>query len=296
MFLLNTTMLREKFIVSEPNGADPMIALGNRISLPLISRKGTHSERLIVRGHNMYTTLRMAAMVCKSFYRDGPIMSRSPSYPWGPNWDEAMPEYERKTNRNSWVSVYHAGRRLYKYGEYHPFMDVIEQCDARNRDEYDRAVSIAEQAFNMAGRGVTIEHQTTIAMVIGAMPERARVGLIFRNPRRSTTFNFSAETKATAVTKTLAPPEPHHCLMQAAAWLELVQLSVTAGFYKAKRGSSLSEAPSYEATQRRLGQLNAEIMQFEESFHVHYRPERPDMMQLIDEAASFARGDYQPVE
>ncbi|MCB1538449.1 MAG: hypothetical protein H6865_05410 [Rhodospirillales bacterium] len=296
MFLLNTTLLREKFTVHEDRGSAPMVAQGNRIFLPLISKSGQHTERMVVRGHNMHTTLRMAAMIVRTFYRDGPVTTRSPSYPWGPNWLATVPDYETETNPNSWVAVYQGGRCIYKNGAYHPFMDVIEQCDARNRDEYDRAVKIAEDAFNMAGRGVTIDHNTTIAMVIGAMAESARVGLIYRNPRRSTTFNFTAESKGSIFTKSAAMPEPHQCLLVAAAWLELVQLAVTVGFFQAKRGTTLTEAPGMEAAQRRLGRLNAEITQFEESFNTRYRPERPDMLDLIDEAAAFARGDFQPVE
>lgn len=291
MFLLNTTMLREKFILQEGEAPEPMIAAGNRITLPLISKDGRHQERLIVRGHNMHTTLRMAAMICRTFYRDGPLLTRSPSFPWGPNWLDYMPEHERSTNPHSWISIYNSGRCIFKHGEYHPFLDVIEQCDARNRDEYDRAVSIAENAFNMAGRGVHIDHQTTIAMVIGAMDDKTRVGLIFRNPKRSTTFNFSVEPAHDSITKIKAVPEPHQCLLHAAAWLELVQLSVTAGFYRAKKGTAANDVPTLENTQRRLGRLNIELEQFEASFDVLYRPERPNMMALIDEAAAFARGD-----
>jgi hypothetical protein len=296
MFLLNTTMLREKFTVTEKGAAEPMVALGNRILLPLISKTGRNEERLVVRGQNMHTTLRMAAMLVRTYYRDGPILSRSPSYPWGPNWEDFVPDYERETNPKGWIAVYNAGRCIYKQGDYHPFMDVIEQCDARNRDEYDRAVAIAESAFNMAGRGVSIDHQATIAMVIGSMADKSRVGLIYRNPRRSSTFNFSVDPRQDSVTRTVVGASPHQCLMQAAAWLELVQLSVTAGFYRARKGTLNEDAPALESVQRRLGRLNAEIVQFEESFDVRYRPDRPDMMTLIDETAAYARGDYNQYE
>lgn len=288
--MLNTTMLRERFVVVEDGDtANPMIALGNRIALPLVT-PSRREERLVVRGHNMHTTLRMAAMITRTFFRDGAILARSPSYPWGPNWDDFKPEFEN-LNKNSWVAVYNAGRCIFKQGEYHPFMDVIEQCDARNRDEYDRALAIAENAFNLAGRGVKIDHNATIAMVIGAMFDKSRVGLIFRNPRRSSTFNFSVEPKMERVTKDRAAAQPHQCLLHAAAWLELVQLSVTAGFYNAKKGGSLTDAPPQDVVQRRLGRLNAELLQFEESFDVQYRPDRPDMLELIEETTAFARGE-----
>ncbi len=292
MFLLNTTMLREKFIVSEAAAGEPMIALGNRIALPLVANSGAYEERFVIRGHNMHTTVRMAAMIARTFFRDGPILSRSPSYSWGPNWDVTVPTYEKDNNPQSWVVVYFAGRVVFKQGEPHPFMDVIEQCDARNREEYDRALRIAEQAFSMAGRTVSIKQDSTIAMVIGAMADKTRIGLMFRNPRRSTTFNLVIEPKKNIVAKDIVMAEPYQCLNLAANWLELVQLSVTAGFYRAKKATSRDFVPKLEKVQRRLGRLNEEIEQFEEIYAVSYRPERPNMLELIEESAAFARGDY----
>src|SRR5690606_21213880 len=130
----------------------------------------------------------------------------------------------------------------------------------------------------------TIEHQATIAMVVGAMNDRTRIGLIYRNPRRSSTFNFSIEPRLDAITRDRPAAEPHQSLLHAAAWLELVQLAVTVGFYNAKKGGALEDAPPLDQAQRRLGRLNAELQQFEESFDVQYRPDRPYMMDLIDEA------------
>jgi len=290
MFLLNTTMLREKFTLNDASGGEePMIAAGNRITLPLLSRKGQREERLIVRGQNMHTTLRMAALICRTYFREGPIQSRKTPFDWAEQWANTVPDFERQTNQSSWIAVYSAGRTIFKEGTYHPFMDIIEQCDARNRDEYDRSVEIAEKAFNMAGRGVTIAHDTTIAMVIGAMDERTRVGLMFRHPRKSATFNFVVEPKAGA-TLDMAVAEPHHCLLHAAAWLELIQLSVNAGFTRAKGGTQLNKRRLLEAAQRRIGKLNAELEQFEETYDVFYRPERPNMLTLIDEVEKFAQG------
>lgn len=296
MFLLNTTMMREKFVVTEKGTGEPMIALGNRIVLPLTASSGQYEERIIVRGHNMHTTMRMAAMITRTFAREGPVLSRSPSYPWGPNWAEALPPYEKENNPQGWVAVYNAGRCLFKQGSPHPFMDVIEQCDARNKDEYDRAIKIAEDAFNMAGRGVNITHDSTIAAVIGTVSDRTRIGLMFRNPRRSTTFNLTVEPKKNIASKDIKQAEPFQCMILAANWLELVQLSVTAGFYRAKKATSNEFAPKLDRAQRRLGKLNIEIDQFEESYQVSYRPERPNMLELIEESAAFARGDYVPPE
>jgi hypothetical protein len=200
-----------------------------------------------------------------------------------------MPDHEAEHNPQNWVAVYSGGRPIFKEGEYHPFLDIIEQCDARNRDEYDRAVTIAEEAFTKAGKAVSIDHQTTIAMVIGAADDKTRVGLIFRNPMHSSTFNFNVEPGLGSGIKR-GNADPHQCLLHAAAWLETVQLSVTAGFYKAKRGNLLQNAAPLKAVQGRLGKLNGEIAQIEDAYTVSYRPERPNPMDLIDEAARYAQG------
>lgn len=291
MFMLNTTLLREKFILREGAGdTNPVTATGNRIALPLFSKTGSREERLIVRGQNMHTTLRMAAMICKAYFREGPILTRAPSFPWGPNWEAALPEYERENNQSSWIGVYSGGRSIFKQGRYHPFLDIIEQCDARNRDDYDRAISIAENAFNVAGRGITIEHNTNIAMVIGAMLEKTRIGLILRDPRHTSTFNFGVDAKTDAATKDRLLPEPHRSLLHAAAWLELIQLSVHAGFQKALKKTKTTNEATLQSTLRRIDKLNAELAQFEESFNVSYRPERPNVLDIVDKTIAFAKG------
>ncbi len=290
MFLLNTTMLREKFTLHEKDKAEPpVVAVGNRIALPLMGSDGGHEERLVVRGQNMHTTLRMAAVICRSYNREGPLSGRLGPSGWKQVWDDSLSGFERENNAKSWIAVYSGGRPLFKSGENHPFLDVIEQCDARNRDEYDRAVDIAEGAFNMAGRGVSIDHETTIAMVIGALAEKTRIGLIYRQPRHNTTFNFSVDAKQGAV-REIAHPQPHQCLMHAAAWLEIIQLAVNSGYFKAKKGLTRMGAPPLEIAQQRLGKLNAELQQFEEMFLVRYRPERPDILTLIDDVESYASG------
>jgi hypothetical protein len=289
MFILNSTLLREKFILREnPDDPKPMVATGNRIALPLISNTGAKEERLIVRGQNMHTTLRMAAMICKTYFREGPIQSRSPSYSWGPNWDINLPEYERENNPNLWVAVYSGGKPVFKRGEYHPFLNIIEQCDARNRDEYDRALSIAENAFNVAGRGISIAHDTKIAMVIGAMLEKTRVGLILRNPDHTSTFNFGVDTKINTTTKDKAIAEPYQTLLYAANWLELIQLSVNTGFLRARRNIR-NKGATLEQTLLRIDKINSEMAQFEETFEVSFRPERPNIVNIVKQAVDFSR-------
>lgn len=289
MFSLNTTLLREKFIIRENSAtkAAPLIALGNRIALPLITHNGEYDETLVVRGHNMHITLRMAALLCSTFYNAGPILPRNPAFNFAHAWAEALPLFEKQHNKDSWIAVYHAGKCVFSSGKYHPFFDIIEQCDARNRDEYDRAVTIAEDAFKQSGRAVTIDHHTNIAAVIGATPQKIRLGLIVRKPGNAATFNFTLD--GTQKDITYQPTDIGITLNHAASWLELIQLSITAGFYQSKRGDAIARAAPLPAVQSRLGTLNADIARYEGIFTPAYRPDRPDMMGLIEATAFYAR-------
>lgn len=279
MFFLNTTMLREKFTVVEDLDADNLVAVGNRISLPLISMDGRTEERLVVRGQNMALTLHMAAMIAKHFYRDGPLLKRTPSFSWRPNWDLAQSDFEKRYNPLAWVAVYHKGRVIFSTGAYHTFLDVIEQCDARNRLEYDNATRLAEEAFLIAGKKVSIQQSSNIALVIGAMKERTRVGLIYRHPRRSSTFNFTVD----------ALKDPQLALQHAANWLEAVQLSVAIGFRRGGRKPKESEPYTIHDADTRLRRLRALIEQFDMEFKVMYRPDQPKLATLMEEAQEVAR-------
>lgn len=299
MLYLNTTLLREKFIIREanttPSRGVPMIALGNRLALNLQTQ--SHAETIIIRAQNMHTALRMGAIICLAVATGGPITLRKPAFDFASEWHNAIPAFERLHNKDSWVSVYHDGKPLFTQGSPHPFMDIIESCDAKNRDEYDRAVQIAEDTFKQTDRAVTIDHHTNIAAVIGVTdsslkseksPKSAtstskiRLGLILRKPGHSVTFNFTTDpiTKDTDVSA---------ALNHAANWLELIQLSVTTGFHKSKRGEAIARSAPLPVVQSRMGELNAAIKRYEDTYAPTYRPDRPNMLGLIEDTAFYVR-------
>jgi hypothetical protein len=162
----------------------------------------------------------------------------------------------------------------------------MEQCDAHNRDEYDKAVLIAEDIFLQAGKAVKIDKDTNIAAVISVTDSRARCGLIMRGAKRPSTFSISLENNSD--TKAIKRPEPHMCLNMSAAFLEAIQLAFVAGQLKAKivaykLTKASDEARQAEHARKRIGKLNAEIKSYENMFNVRYRPERPDLFHIIDE-------------
>lgn len=285
--LVNASLLRERFTIRYKNSkAEQVTALGNRILLPLMSENGTVKERLIVRAHSMHMALRMAAVICQEFYKSGPLLNRHKPFDWQKVWHSLTADFERIYMPQTWISIYNNGRPVFSDGDYHPFLDIVEQCDIKNREEYDRAVLIAEDIFKQAGKDVAIRHEATIGLVVGAFQDHARCGLILRAPRHTATFNFRIERK-----KEEKSPEhePYHSLFLAADYLEAIQLAVTTGFIQSREDQGLIRATSPEAKRarssyRRIGRLTQSVNFYEDRFLVRYRPERPDFLQILEDA------------
>ncbi|MGZ9109250.1 MAG: hypothetical protein ACXW4B_10590 [Micavibrio sp.] len=295
-----TTLLREKFTIRDAfsekkaerlrdQDSAPVIALSNRMVLPLTGKDGVN-ENLVIRAQNMHTCARMAARIVQEFQDSGPILDRTKPFDWKFAWLSITKGYENKFNPGRWVAVYHKGRIIYEDGETqrHPFLDIIEQCEARNKESYEKAVAVAEDAFRQAGKIVTIEHDSNIALVVNFEPEEAKCGIIVRGPNKTMTFNFTAKPKGGRSVKI------SQCLSVSAAFLEGIQLAFQVGMIKQKQLYELIEPVSAEADRGReasqkLGRLNGAIQQFENLLDVTYRPERPDFSQMIDEAQVFAK-------
>src|SRR5688500_7645667 len=129
----NTSLLREKFIIRDVSpdqtAAEPVIALSNRIALPLSDHLGHGAETLVIRSQNMHGCLRMAARVVQEFQDLGPIVSRPKPLDWKYLWMSINKGYEEKFNPDRWIAVYHKGHVIYEDGDTrrHPFLDIIEQ-------------------------------------------------------------------------------------------------------------------------------------------------------------------------
>lgn len=291
----NTSLLREKFIIRDavpPHAKDrvPVVALSNRLVLPLSTDDGTSSEEFVVRAQNMHTCARLGAQICREFQENGPLLTRRKGFDWKYAYLAITKGYEKKWNPNRWVAVYHKGRILFEDGEAHrhPFLDIVEQCDARNRGDYEKAMIVAEDAFKQAGKLVTIEHDSNIALVMSVSKVEGKCGVMVRGPNHATTFNFTARPKAGR------DVHPSQCLSAAAAFLEGVQLAFFVGLTQEKVKYELISNASEEARQGReagekIGRLNGAVQQFENLLDVSYRPDRPNMSQMIDDSKEFAR-------
>ena len=287
--LLNTSLLRERFTIVEQNKSkNTLVALGNRILLPLISFNGEIKENLVIRAHSMHIALYYASRIMQEFYKTGPVINRQKPFPWKDIWFDVTSDFERPHVPQTWCSVYHKGRVVFQHGDHHSFLDIIEQCDIKNRAEYDWAIPIAQDIFRQAGHDVTIDHNANIGLVVGAMEDRARCGLILRSPVKPGTFNFQIKQKVND-DEDNQKLMPYHSLELAAFFLESIQLAVTTGYIENQLDDNMITLSSPEALKaksayNRIGRISKAIDTYENLYDMQYRPEKPDFVQLKDDA------------
>ncbi len=272
------SLLREKFTLNPINkGEDEIIAMSNRLSIPLVSPDKIDNETFVVRTQNMHSCARISAAIIKEFTERGTLINRSKPVPWNLLWDDCIKGYERAWNPNIWIAVYCNGKIIFQDGKHHPFLDIIEQCDASNLNSYSQAIKIAEDIFAQAGKKVSIEYDSNIALVSHITPEIAKSGIIARSATGTTTFNYTTTPQGDDTQKL----HPYTSLTVAAAFLEAIQLAFQVGFLDQRKEFKLIEKYSdddkkLQRSITRLGNLNRAITSYESKFNVKYRPERPD--------------------
>jgi len=280
------SLLREKFTIQPARKSEsPIIALSNRISLSMISSDGIDNETIIVRAQNMHSCARMAAAIIKEFYERGTLVNRMQPAPWQTLWADVIRGYEKGWNKEIWAAVYHKGRVLYQDGEHHPFLDIVEQCDANNMNDYTQSIKLAEDIFAQAGKKVSIEYDSNVALITQTTPEKVKCGVISRSAEGTTTFNYTVTPKTEGQII-----YSYTTLSVAASFLEAIQLAFQVGMLGRKKEYKLFEKYSdedrqFDRVKKRMGNLNRAILNYEAKFHVHYRPDRPNFNLMADQAA-----------
>jgi hypothetical protein len=299
----NASLLREKFIVYDAAPANakdhaPLIALSNRLNVPLSSADGGTSEEFVIRAQNLHTAMRLGARLAHDFETQGGLTSRAAPYDWTESCESVLSDYERVWNPKLWIAVYHGGRLVHDQnpGLRHPFLDVIEQCDAyRNLGGYDRPLDVARDAFKQAGRLVNISHEANVAASLTIAAGEARCSVMLRSASRTANFFLTARPKSDSGV------DISQGLTITAAFLEAIQLAFVIGTSNAKVRAGLVAAESDEARRGAdanawLARLNRIVLQFENSLDVFYRPERPNFDKLIADAEDYARNAFAPPE
>jgi hypothetical protein len=290
-----TSLLREKFTLTDP-GADPgkstpLIALSNRMVVPLDDSVSGERYTFVVRTQNMHSCTRLAAAIAKEFYERGALILKDPNFDWKSIWNDVIQGYEKDWNQDIWAAIYYKGRVIFEDGaqKRHALLDIIEKCDSKNTDDYPRSVRLAEDIFSQAGKDVIIKHDSNIAMLVALTRDEAKAGVMLRGASNKTTFNFTARQKPPAGEPILIP----NILNVAAGFLEGVQLAFAVGFSNKKREQGLIEKHSTEdrANKRgmeRLTNLLSIIETMETKYVISYRPDRPNLLRMVREAETHA--------
>ncbi|MGE4313012.1 MAG: hypothetical protein AB7E85_01910 [Pseudobdellovibrionaceae bacterium] len=289
----NTTLLREKFVIQDPQESNPaasIVAVSNRIVVPLINSTGQLEETYVVRAQTMHDSLRMAVQLLSAFQKGGSLAIRKPPFRFDAAWKKARYEMPGFPSSALWVAIYKDGQVVYKSGEPHPFLDVIEKCDATSKESYEKSVKLAEKAFSQLGKEVKITHDANIALVMTITDDVAKCGVILRDALKQATFNFQVEKSADAK-EDVAPAA---CLNACAAYLEAIQLSFRVGMSQVRKEYELFAAGSDEAKRlmqdrKRVTDLTTDITVFENLYDVHYRPDKPNFRNLSDQAERLTR-------
>jgi len=288
----HSSLLREKFIIHDPDlnrvDNEPITALSNRMIVSLQKDPETPSEEYIIRAQNMHSCIRLSSRLIHSFNMGGSLLNRAKDYDWEATWEPIINDYERIYNEDLWVAVYHKGKVIFKSGDRHPLLDLIEKCDFENDQDYDYAIPMAETVFKQTGKVVKIDYDANVALTLTFENGIGRCGVILRGANGTTTFNFKASPKEER--ETLNIPQ---CMSAAAAFLEGIQLAFFVGFnvFKLRTGIFDKNSPEDKQTkdaQRRLGRLNAEISNLESAMDVNYRPEKPEFYKILSEAEDLA--------
>lgn len=284
---LNTSLLREKFLIKDENNNEPLVAVSNRLPIPLHSSDGKVHETFIVRAQTMYHCIRMSAQIIKTFDELGPVSTRDENFDWNEAFDNVMGDFDKHYFADRWVAVYKDGLPVFKNGNVHAFLDIIEKCDYASPDEYNKSILLAEKTFEKLGRNVEIEHDENIGLNVNIGENQAKCGIILRNADKSGTFNFKVDKKADSNTISA-----YQCLKVCAAYLEGIQLSFIIG-QTLNHTENIDDDEKAEKEKRkarrakeRMNKMLAEIQTLENTYSVHYRPEKPDFDKIIADAKS----------
>ncbi len=295
---INTSLLREKFVIQEKNMASAARALrtsafSNRMTLKLQSGS-LPEETFIIRTKTMHACSRMCAQVADNYDRHGPIIPRLAGVKWESIWDETLGDYDRRYYKDTWCAVYYKGKPVFIKGKPHKFFDVIEHCDYVGKGSYHTAIPIAKKAFGQAGKEIDIDYDSNVAMVAIGNRLGGRCSMLTRGADHATTFNMNIKPKS---------GEKLHItqlLSSAADFLEATQLCYVIGDTHEYIDAGLIEKFSDEDRKAKraaeeLRALDAKIDSLEHRHRVRYRPERPSFDHLIEEAQREAREKLQMI-
>lgn len=275
-----TSLIREKLVFdADTLGiAGPMdteIIRSNRISFAVGGEQG---ERIAIRAQNLPGTLRFASRIYDNYFLGGPFLRRERPFNWDSNWQKSLSDYDKAYHvSDNWIAAYVNGQSVFKNLETR-YMDVVEKCafvtEGQGRT-YEETPAYIEHALATSGKPMQISHEVNVATTFKDDGETMRCGIMYRADSSNSTFSFTATGSQTTARRI------SQSFLVAAAFLETINLSMFIADVnrRVESGEIPSGAPEgmqARAAQDRKAELLTQIDNFENTFTVKYRPERPD--------------------
>ena len=277
----NISLLREKFTIRDLGmDATPIIALGNRLQITIAKKPSP----LIVRGHSMHMTLRIAAEILKQLSYIPTIENVETILDWETAWEKLIKNFESENVPDTWIAVYYEGKTIFHMGNRHMFFDVIEQTEFKNfksSNGYDQSIIMAQNAFKKMGRSVMIEQESHVGFVLDEGKIEMRFAVILRTPVQRATFTARLNKNKDNDLK----PYDYICMQLAADFIEGINMAVRSGFLDKDIATGDIEPRSegmqiYNRLQKQMKYLDNAIGQTERKYKLSYRPEKPDFIAI----------------
>ena len=269
MSAFQTSLIREKIVIidADADGDEPISVRSNRILLPLV--KDGVLEKIVIRGQNMASTLRMAGILFISFYRGGAFMERQSPYNWEKSWQKVNTDYENEHNPNNWMSIYINGQKVF-HTMTSPFVDIVEKCALATPDDYDGTIEFAEYALRELGRNVTMQHYTNVGVVVTDRNKETKCGIIYRQINQNDMiFNVRLSGGDTRTARLVRAFEI------SAAFVEAINLKYI--MMMMERNKVKGSDAKFRDAKWRQAELNRFIINAEQEYKMLYRPERPEL-------------------
>ncbi|MBF0561807.1 MAG: hypothetical protein HQL37_07250 [Alphaproteobacteria bacterium] len=266
----------------------------NRVAIKLVNPPIT--EKLVVRGHTLTNTTRVASAMLAAFLRDKIIFRRPDSPDLGAIWERLQSAYDRVYVPNSWIAVYVNGKPLLTTSERErPIPDIQARIDLINRiellagggDVSDALLRLVLKDILDENKELVLHHESQTAIVLTETLNSVKFASLERTAGMKRSVSLSVATNKTPVTIPVM-------LAAAADLLEVIDLSEflspvrIAAASKASPGAPPIPIAQYEAATMRRRQLTEVINGFEKAYHIHYRPERPACLDPVAFLASIS--------
>ncbi|MBB4284812.1 hypothetical protein [Roseospira goensis] len=277
------TLYREKSVIHRFDGQsgsdvpqDPSFVLkSNRLTMEVSAH--SHTAPIVVRGHNIAGTLRMAAIVAERFTRDPETFSPHNPYPpdWGDLWERKVSGYERQFNRDNWTSLHVGGATIFTTRDSPPVVAIERLAQGADLDERTVRQAVASVFGCSADSDMVVQHDSQTAVVVTPFSAYLRAAILERKSGRTGSFSVSVYHTETRRARTSS-------LLNFCA--DLIESYNLRQFLERAPGASDvgATAPAHlrqqiDAVVKRRRELAQYIEGFEHANRVQYRPERPDL-------------------